>query len=75
MWKSAKLHQNIEWWFIRGTNYLWKNGRWKIDSAPGKAAYSAQWKFINENYGPLQENIFWWYLLKAHHNANQDSVI
>jgi hypothetical protein len=75
MRKSIELYQSIKWWFVRRAYHIWKNGWWKTDSALSKIAYSAQWKFANENYGSLQKNIFWWCILKTNYNANQDTAI
>lgn len=51
MWKLIKLYKDIKWWFIWRTNYIWKNGRWKVNCASSKATYSAQWEFTYKDNG------------------------
>lgn len=75
MWKLIKLYKSIKWWFIRRTNNIWENGRWKTDCSSSKVAYLTQTKYVNENNGPSQENILWWCLLKINYNSNKDIII
>ena len=75
MWKSVKLYKSIEWWFIRRTNNIWEDGRWKANCPSSEVAYLAQIKYVNENNGPSQENFLWWCLLKTNYNVNKNIVV